>query len=877
MGAAVETQSAPRSAAAESFLSQLAADKLWRSPLVPVALFATAGVVADRKLDLPLVPTSVALVIFLTCWAVSACKHHARAVVWLWLAVGALAAACHHAYQHFQAPDDIGLSATVDGDPVLVRGTLAEEPVTTYQASDSRLRSMRPINPLQVNVKVTSVKTPEGWEAASGKVRLIVSPPLDEEPPADLADNLHAGDEVEVAGLLSRPRGPGNPGEFDHAAALRDQRVTAILAVHKSPDAVVRLQRGWTGSIFGWLGVVHGWCQRQLKDSIADPKEAGLAMALLLGRGAELTHSDWDKFIRTGVIHVLVISGQHVVVLTYVLWRLPPFFGVRRRQAALAIGSVLLGYMLLVGANPPIMRATIMVGVACVGYLLRRPVTHANSLAAAWLIIAVVNPTDMFSPGCQLTFISVIVLNWGVSWWFATPTAGASPHVLNRLRWFFGVRYAPDPLQQLVDESRQVWQQAGLWLIRRLTAVYLVMITVWLAVAPLVASHYGTLAPIAMLIGPPLILISAGALISGLLLLVCAAVVHPLVPLFAWLTGHCLGLSEAIVDLALKLPGSHSVVGPVPEWWLWGFYALLLVFLGLETLRPYWRWFAFAGAGWVCLGLLIPALTPRADELRCTFLAVGHGGCCVMETPDGRVLLYDIGAVVGPEFVERQVLPYLRERGIRRIDEVFLSHADLDHFNGLLVLCEQINVGQVTRTPTFAEKDARGVRYVTAWLDDHRIPVRIVHEGQSLSAGDVVINVLHPPEVVAESKQESENSRSMVLRIQYHGQSILLTGDLTGPGIDRLVSSQPESVDVLMAPHHGSLSSNGETLATALQPQVVISCQGPRPDPRSLQKAYPAARCFDTWTHGAVEINCQRAGIVVTTFRTGERLVVRKR
>src|SRR5204863_9034558 len=126
-------------------------------------------------------------------------------------------------------------------------------------------------------------------------------------------------------------------------------------------DAIVRLERGWTESLFGWLGAVHGWCQRQLKQSIKDEKQAGLATALLLGRGAELTRSDWDKFIRTGVIHVLVISGQHVLVLTYIFWRLPPLLRIRRRHAAVIVALVLVGYMLLVGANPPILRATIMV------------------------------------------------------------------------------------------------------------------------------------------------------------------------------------------------------------------------------------------------------------------------------------------------------------------------------------------------------------------------------------------------------------------------------------------------------------------------------------------------------------------------------------
>jgi competence protein ComEC len=338
-----------------------------------------------------------------------------------------------------------------------------------------------------------------------------------------------------------------------------------------------------------------------------------------------------------------------------------------------------------------------------------------------------------------------------------------------------------------------------------------------------------------------------------------------------------LGSSERIVDLALHLPGSHSAVRSAPEWWLWIFYLALLAALALVSLREYWRLLFTAGTGWVCVGLLLPVFAPSAPELRCTFLAVGHGGCTVIETPDGRVLLYDVGAVVGPEVAERQVIPFLRQRGINRIDEVFLSHADLDHFNGLLALADEMSIGQVTRTPTFAQKDARGVRYVTEELERRGIPVRIVFKGEELSAGDVKIDVLHPPEELLDSKDENENSRSMVLRVRHNGHSILLTGDLTGPGVKRLMASQPEAVDVLMAPHHGSMSSNGKELAGSLRPQLVISCQGPQPSPTALQKAYPDARCLDTWTHGAIEITSQRAGMVVTTFRTGEQIVVRNR
>src|SRR5260370_18671777 len=107
--------------------------------------------------------------------------------------------------------------------------------------------------------------------------------------------------------------------------------------------------------------------------------------------------------------------------------------------------------------------------------------------------------------------------------------------------------------------------------------------------------------------------------------------------------------------------------------------------------RRHARRAVLGGLGWLCVGLLAVSMRPRPqDELRVTFLAVGHGGCIVLETPDGRTLLYDAGSLRGPDVGRYQIAPYLWSRGIRRIDEVFLSHADLDHFNGLRDLLERL-------------------------------------------------------------------------------------------------------------------------------------------------------------------------------------------
>src|SRR5207248_3638431 len=137
-------------------------------------------------------------------------------------------------------------------------------------------------------------------------------------------------------------------------------------------------------------------------------------------------------------------------------------------------------------------------------------------------------------------------------------------------------------------------------------------------------------------IGPPVILMAAAALVAGFLLLIVAAVLPPLVPIFGWATDWSLRLCGRAVDFADRLPGGHIAVGDVPGWWLAIFYAGLLSVLILPTARARWRPLAIAGAGWLVLGLTVVLWRSPPDGLRVTFLAVGHGGCIALETPDGR-------------------------------------------------------------------------------------------------------------------------------------------------------------------------------------------------------------------------------------------------
>jgi competence protein ComEC len=843
------------SRAAARAAAGVSAEDVWRAPLLPAALAVTGGIVLDRIASVPAAYSLVGVVVCLVAWAAARGERRTGlSLVYLWLALAALGAADHHQHVSVFDADDIGDVATPEPRPAHLYGIIVEEPTVARRPRDDALQTFRRPDSTVSVLRTLFRKQDEDWLPASGRVQLIVSRNPEEE-----IEECHAGDRVEVVGRLQAPSGPSNPGEFDYAASLRDRRIRAVLRVQKTSRGVTRLAEGWRWSLTGRLAAARGWGKRTLQQAL--PEESlGVAAALLLGDEAALARDDWDKYVRTGVVHVLAVSGQHLVVLAAFLWLAFRLLGVRRRRGAAAVALLLTAYALLTGGRPPVVRAAVMVCAACGGILLRRPTVPANSFALAWLTVAALNPTDVFNTGCQLSFLSVAVL-----YWCAGPVFSTRPGAL------FGPK--PDPLDELIDASRPTWERLLRRVGRTVAVSYLTALTVWLALTPLVAARYHLISPWAILLSPPLILLTSAALLCGFLTLLAAVICWPLVPVFARITDLGLAGCTFLVDGSDRL-GFVRYVGDVPGWWLWGFYPALLAFLVLRPLQRRWRWGLLAGMAWLCVGLASAGIRPGSDELRCTFLAVGHGGCTVIETPEGRTLLYDAGAMAGPDVTRRQIAPFLWNRGIRRIDEIFLSHADLDHFNGVRALLERFAVGQVTYTPSFTDKAIQGVGVTLKGLRRQGVPRRVVRAGDRLTAGSVELEVLHPP---AKGPDGPENARSLVLLVRHAGHSILLTGDLEKAGLERVLALSPPRIDVLMAPHHGSRTANTPGLAEWARPRLVVACQGPPRGGLRQTEPYGArgALFLGTWPHGAITVRSTRAGLVAETFRSGQRVVVR--
>ena len=364
-------------------------------------------------------------------------------------------------------------------------------------------------------VRATAIRDSARWVEASGRVQVTV--------PGRLPEDFHVGDEVEVVGRLALPEPPANPGALDYGSWLRDRQVSALVSVRHTSEGVTRRAVGGV-SVLRLLALGRAWGLGVLREHMPE-RQVPLAAALLLGDGSGLTEEDWERYQRSGVLHVLAISGQHLVVLAGFLWVVLRLFGVSRRRGAILVALFVLAYALLTGGRPPALRSAAATCALCGSVICRRPLLAANCLALAWLVVAAVDPADVCDAGCQLSFLAVAVLTWGTRSW----GKGDS-----------------DPLDRLIDEARPAWQRGLRWLLGEALLAYGVTLAVWLVVTPLVAFHFHTIQPVGLPLGPAAVLLTSGALLTGFALLLVAPLCWPLAAGLGWLTGLLLGWCDGL-------------------------------------------------------------------------------------------------------------------------------------------------------------------------------------------------------------------------------------------------------------------------------------------------------------------------------------------
>ena len=806
-------------------------------PLVIVLGAVCAGIAADRFCPQHLLVWFAITMATLCLWYLFRRLRHDRVAAFvLMLAILCLSAAWHHLRWNLFDANDLGNYAQAKVQPVALEAIALSAPRLLPTTAPGKLRWGRDEPIYRFEISACAIRDADKWIPITGRALLYVQGAV---PPLEL------GDRIRIFGSLSAPRAAHNPGEFDRAQHLRGHRIRAMVQA-ESADCVSIIQPGGPWNVSRWLERAR--CSAsELFEQYLDPRQAELASAVFLGQREQIDYERNETFMITGTIHILSISGLHVGILAgALLWIM------RRSPLPQAWGLALVAliitlYALMVDVEPPVVRATILVLLICLAMYLGRPALGFNLLAAAALVVLAINPTDLFSVGAQLSFLSVAVLMW--LW----------------PRWA-GVIRQDQILQKMAERHMHPVLRILWWLRHSLMYMLFTGSAIWIVTQPLVMARFNIFSPIALVLNALLWIPMTLGLLSGFVFLFLATLVPPLACIAAFCCNLNLWLLEQGVNLAAAVPGSHFWAPGPENWWLAGFYGGLFALVALPKIRPRPRWCLALLVGWIAIGFTASLAKHDSNRLHCTVLSVGHGCAVVLELPSGKTMLYDAGQFGAPDRAARIIAGCLWSRGITRVDAVVLSHPDVDHYNALPELLEKCSVGAVYVSPLMFDLDSPSLKTLKAELGHAKVPVREISAGDHLGDNaNCRLEVLHPS---GSGTLDNDNANSLVLLVEYSGHRILLPGDLESPGLDQLLAAEPVHCDVLLAPHHGSRKSNSPSLAEWCRPDWVVFSGDGRWTLPEIDATYQAvgSRTFHTFQSGAVEVTIDNGGVTVDTF-----------
>jgi competence protein ComEC len=634
--------------------------------------------------------------------------------------------------------------------------------------------------------------------------------------PGEPAPVLAPGERWQLGVRLKRPHGNANPHGFDVEAWLLENNLRGTGYVR--PDAPNRRLDAFAGRLGDYVERSRAAVRERIHAALPAAPYAGVLVALAIGDQRAITEAQWLVFARTGVTHLVSISGLHVTafaalaaVVASALARRSTALTTRvpARSIALLLGvAAAAGYVALAGAQVPAQRTLLMLGVAALGLWIARPASVA--LVWLWALVAVLafDPWAVLAAGFWLSFGAVgLLLYAGHGRLVAPPPTRFPARVGGALRAAAGAQFVVTV--GMVPATLALFQQVSL------------------------------LSPLANAVAIPVITFAVVPL-------TLAGVAIPVEAL--WQAAHALlGLQMALLEAMAALPGAAWAQHAPPPW------ALPAALIGVGwLLAPPGIPARALGLAWLLPLFLVRPPPPMHGSFRMTVLDVGQGLAVAVETAT-RALLYDTGPRYSAtaDAGARIVAPYLRAAGVARLDMLVVSHQDVDHSGGAASLLRTVPVGQLS-TSLSGEQRA-------GWPIDAAAHTRC-ETGQRWVWDGVAFSVLHPPPSAYVDAGTRSNDLSCVLRIDSAHGSALIPGDIEAVSEAALVAAVGRGLaaDVLVVPHHGSRTSSTPAFVAAVEPRVAVFTPGyrnrfghPRPE---VVARYAAAARYRTDLDGALAI-----------------------
>ena len=776
-----------------------------KRPFVPIVLSFIAGTLLANHFQAhtDTLIVCVCLLFFISIVLHRLPKTGSAAFLCLILFMGAL----HSAIWQRQLFDPT-LSLLPTYQKVTVSGTVADTPQTRGKTT-------------QLKIQLSGIRKGSSFLPARGYV--LARTRVDQ-------FAFSQNDNVLVSGHLVWPLPHRNPGDFNYRRYTLRQRIQALIQVRKD-GFIVKTERGKTDTwLKAGLDTARRFIQRWIQ-TLEGKNTRAIIKALILGVRADIEPDIMDNFSRSGIIHVLAVSGLHVGFIGLIIFSIARAMRLNRRHAIWAVLCVIWLYALITGMKPPVVRASIMGSMLLISQLLDRKLDGANMLAVAALAILVWAPLDLYAMGFQLSFCAVA----GIMYMF------------NKVEYFFKTHLFFERLYK-----NPAFQYIGSILVLSLVAQ--------LASLPLTAYYFGR--------------ISIAGLVSNLVIVPTVFITLALtfVALVSWII---LPISESFFSTALNwiidfiVQVSTTMAGfsfsTIENWfpttsWILGYFLILILIFSWNSKQI--RWLAIM----MILGLgTYINFKEEADntstEVKVTFLDVGQGDCAFIEFADGRNVLVDCGPwSPGYDAGERIITPFLRRKNITSIDMIFLSHPHLDHYGGAETLVNNFSVKKVVLADTTYKNNR--FKQVVSVLKAKDLSIHIAKRGDIIDDFEPARFWIMGPSPANAKLQREQNNASLIMQLRFGKTAFLFTGDAELAAETTVLPYRTMLKSaVLKVGHHGSRTSSSTAFLESIQPEYAILSLG------SFNKFnHPANVTTSTLSNmGADTIRTDLAGAAVFT------------
>lgn len=636
---------------------------------------------------------------------------------------------------------------------------------------------------------------------------------------------LHAGVSCIFDGERKEPQIARNFHGFNYRDYLYKQNIHFILEATYISEC-----RKTSLSLVQWILLLRQ--QAILGVTEMFPEQSGAFMnALLFGDRQQMTFEVEEQYQQFGLVHLLAISGSHIVLLMVIVYFILLRSGVTREIATVCLIFFIPIYMILAGASPSVIRASITGVLMLIAFMCSIRLSSLDALSITAICMLIFDPYLVFNIGFQFSFVGSFAL----------------------------LLSAP-----LLLES-------GNGVIRN--SIYISLIS-QLVSTPILLYHFGYYSPYSIFLNILYVpFLSLIVLPCSIIILICMPIIPFLAKSFANVLSIGLNLSNDFLSYCESLPFTRLNFGQTPIL-LVALYCVSIISVLMVWERRISKGMMFIFAGiflFISTGHYVYPYFRESGSV--TFLDVGQGDAILIRLPyDQEIYLIDTGGTIRLNKEEWQrkkhefsvgndiLIPYLQKEGIKKIDKLIVTHGDADHIGAAQELLSNITVKEVV----FGRKEQEAIleKAVKKQALEKEVKISEVGEGESWRLNEAEFFVLAPT-----GKERSENNASIVLWAKLGGITWLFTGDLEEEGEKGLVATYPDlRADVLKVAHHGSNTSSITPFLSAVQPNIAIISVGER-----NRYGHPHKEVIERFEKMGIEIwRTDKQGAISYVFK-GER------